>query len=223
RFLGMVPDARLCELYRRAAFTIYPSLYEGFGFPVLDALRHGTPVVSSFNSSLQEFAGPGGFYFDPCDPASLDAACRELLGQWPGTTWTGASRGTGWRRPSSPCAPDRARGGQGDRGPGRNGTDFRRRGARMGSYLGSIWRCRYFWLSLVKMDLRTRYRRSVLGLGWSLLNPMAMTAILCLVFPRIMKVDVVTYSLYVVTNLACWNYLRSVTLLGCQSLFQGEV
>lgn len=79
RFLGTVPDRELCELYRRASFTIYPSLYEGFGFPVLDALRHGTPVLCSFNSSLQEFAGPGVFYFDPCDPASLDEACRELL------------------------------------------------------------------------------------------------------------------------------------------------
>src|SRR5262249_19974016 len=58
-FLGMVSDARLCELYRRAALTIYPSLYEGFGFPVLDALRHGTPVLCSHNSSLQEFAGLG--------------------------------------------------------------------------------------------------------------------------------------------------------------------
>jgi glycosyltransferase involved in cell wall biosynthesis len=78
RFLGAVPDRELCKLYRRAAFTIYPSLYEGFGLPVLDSLRHGTPVLSSFNSSLQEFAGPGVFYFDPCDPASLDRACQEL-------------------------------------------------------------------------------------------------------------------------------------------------
>jgi glycosyltransferase involved in cell wall biosynthesis len=77
-FLGMVPDRRLCELYRQAAFTIYPSLYEGFGFPVLDALRHGTPVLCSFNSSLQEFQGPGVFYFDACDRASLDEACRAL-------------------------------------------------------------------------------------------------------------------------------------------------
>jgi glycosyltransferase involved in cell wall biosynthesis len=79
RFLGTVPDRTLCQLYRQASFTIYPSLYEGFGFPVLDSLRHGTPVLSSFHSSLQEFAGPGVFYFDPCNPASLDEACRELL------------------------------------------------------------------------------------------------------------------------------------------------
>jgi glycosyltransferase involved in cell wall biosynthesis len=79
RFLGVVSDRQLCELYQQATFTIYPSLYEGFGFPVLDSLRHGAPVVCSYNSSLKEFAGPGVFYFDPCDAASLDVACRELL------------------------------------------------------------------------------------------------------------------------------------------------
>ena len=83
RFLGFVPDRELCHLYRQASLTIYPSLYEGFGFPVLDSLRHGAPVLSSFNSSLQEFAGPGVFYFDPCDPASLDEACRQLLAASP--------------------------------------------------------------------------------------------------------------------------------------------
>jgi len=83
RFLGMIPDRSLCQLYRQAAFTIAPSLYEGFGFPVLDSLMHQTPVVSAFNSSLQEFAGPGVFYFDAYDPASLDGACEELLAQGP--------------------------------------------------------------------------------------------------------------------------------------------
>jgi glycosyltransferase involved in cell wall biosynthesis len=79
RFLGVVSDARLCKLYQQATFTIYPSLYEGFGFPVLDSLRHGAPVACSLNSSLQEFAGPGVFPFDPCDPATLDAACLDVF------------------------------------------------------------------------------------------------------------------------------------------------
>jgi glycosyltransferase involved in cell wall biosynthesis len=79
RLLGEISDARLCRLYRQAAFAVYPSLYEGFGFPVLDALRHGTPVLCSFNSSLQEFAGPGVVFFEACDPGTLDAACRELF------------------------------------------------------------------------------------------------------------------------------------------------
>jgi glycosyltransferase involved in cell wall biosynthesis len=83
KLLGMVSDRRLCELYQQAAFTIYPSLYEGFGFPVLDSLWHGTPVLSSFNSSLQEFAGPGVFFFDAGDPHSVDTAYREMAGSRP--------------------------------------------------------------------------------------------------------------------------------------------
>lgn len=79
-FPGILSDAELCRLYQEATFTIYPSLYEGFGLPVLDSLLHGTPVACSFNSSLQEFDTPGVFYFDPCDPQSLDEACEDLLG-----------------------------------------------------------------------------------------------------------------------------------------------
>lgn len=74
RFLGMVPDRELCRLYQSAGRTVYPSLYEGFGFPVLDSLRHGTPVLASGNSSLVEFRVPGVTFFDPCDPATLDEA-----------------------------------------------------------------------------------------------------------------------------------------------------
>jgi glycosyltransferase involved in cell wall biosynthesis len=77
-FLGKVSDADLCRLFREAIATVYPSLYEGFGYPVLDSLRHGTPVLSSFNSSLQEFVGPGVYYFNPHDPATLDEAYLQM-------------------------------------------------------------------------------------------------------------------------------------------------
>src|SRR5437870_870600 len=92
----------------------------------------------------------------------------------------------------------------------------------MRDYVSSVWRCRYFWLSLVRMDLRTRYRRSVLGMGWSLLHPIAMTAILCTVFHKVFEVDVREYGPFLLAGLACWNYLVSTTLQGCQCLFQGE-
>ena len=85
----------------------------------------------------------------------------------------------------------------------------------MGKYLRAIWQCRYFWLSLVRMDLRTRYRRSVLGLGWSLLHPIAMTAILCLVFAGLFRADIHQYVPSVLAGLACWNYILFVTLQGC--------
>ena len=50
------------------------------------------------------------------------------------------------------------------------------------SHMQSIWTFRHFWMALVKMDLRTKYRRSVLGIGWSVLNPIMMSAVL---IPRI--------------------------------------
>ncbi|MBX7164740.1 MAG: glycosyltransferase [Pirellulales bacterium] len=83
RFLGVVSDARLCELQQQAGWSIYPSLYEGFGFPVLDALRHGAPVLTSCNSSLREFRTPGVYFFDPCDAATLDRAWLNLASAGP--------------------------------------------------------------------------------------------------------------------------------------------
>lgn len=83
KFLGMVSDARLCELYQQVTCTVYPSLYEGFGFPVLDSLLHGAPVLSSYNSSLAELEGPSVFYFDPCDADSLDQAYLRMAAAQP--------------------------------------------------------------------------------------------------------------------------------------------
>ncbi len=83
RFLGVVTDAALCKLYRSVGWSIYPSLYEGFGFPVLDSLRHGTPVLASYNSSLREFDSPGLHFFDPCDAVTVDAAWSALAASQP--------------------------------------------------------------------------------------------------------------------------------------------
>jgi glycosyltransferase involved in cell wall biosynthesis len=84
RFLGYVKqDADLCRLYQMAGWSIYPSLYEGFGFPVLDALRHGTPVLASGNSSIREFESPGLHFFDPCDASTVDDAWRSLQSNGP--------------------------------------------------------------------------------------------------------------------------------------------
>lgn len=92
----------------------------------------------------------------------------------------------------------------------------------MGAYCQEIWRFRYFWLSLVKMDLRARYRGSVLGMGWSLLQPIAMTAIFTFVFATVFHKDIATYGLYVLTGLACWNFVLTTTVQGCSCYFQAE-
>ncbi|MCL4360145.1 glycosyltransferase family 4 protein [Patescibacteria group bacterium] len=71
KFLDFVPDADLPELYRRALCFALPSLYEGFGLPVLEAMAYGCPVVVSNSSSLPEIAGKAGIYVDPADVTSI--------------------------------------------------------------------------------------------------------------------------------------------------------
>jgi ABC-type polysaccharide/polyol phosphate export permease len=88
--------------------------------------------------------------------------------------------------------------------------------------MARIWRCRDFWLSLVRMDLRNRYRRSVLGMGWSFLHPIAMMVILCIVFHNVFHAKINEYAPFLLTGLACWNYLVSVIMQGCQSFFLNE-
>ncbi len=78
RFLGNISDRSLCRLYQKASWSIYPSLYEGFGFPVVDSLRHGTPVLTSHNSSIREFQHEGVYLFDPRDGSTVDAAWRSF-------------------------------------------------------------------------------------------------------------------------------------------------
>ncbi len=90
------------------------------------------------------------------------------------------------------------------------------------TYFGSIWKCRHFWMSLVKLDLRTRYRRSFLGIGWSLLHPVCMTAIMCLVFHKLFHQSAFEYAPYLLTGLAIWHYIVNCTLQGCQSFYMGE-
>jgi alpha-1,3-rhamnosyl/mannosyltransferase len=79
RPLGHVPDADLPGLYREAALFAYPSLFEGFGLPVLEAMSAGTAVVTSDVSSLPEVGGDAVRYADPLDVGSIRAALDALL------------------------------------------------------------------------------------------------------------------------------------------------
>ena len=92
----------------------------------------------------------------------------------------------------------------------------------MSQYLAAVWKCRYFWLSLVQMDLRTRYRRSFIGLGWSLLQPIAMTAVLCTVFATLFSQNIREYAPSLLVGLCFWNFITACTIQGCLSLFHGE-
>ncbi len=75
-----VPEADLEGLHRLASLVVFPSLYEGFGLPVLEAMERGVPVACSDRSSLPEVAGNAALLFDPEDPAAIAGAMERLLG-----------------------------------------------------------------------------------------------------------------------------------------------
>jgi glycosyltransferase involved in cell wall biosynthesis len=77
--LGYVNDYELKALYENALGFIFPSLYEGFGLPVLEAMNSGCPVLSSNAASLSEVGGEAALYFDPCDVNNITTAIRTFL------------------------------------------------------------------------------------------------------------------------------------------------
>ena len=92
----------------------------------------------------------------------------------------------------------------------------------MAGYFSEIWRLRHFWLALVRIDLQKRYRRSVIGIGWSLLHPIAMTVVLCVVFTQLFAQDVRTYAPFLLSGLTFWGFITAVVMQGCHCFFLGE-
>jgi glycosyltransferase involved in cell wall biosynthesis len=78
--LPRVDDATLARIYRGATLLVYPSLYEGFGLPPLEAMSAGCPVLVSRTSSLPEVCGEAAHYFDPAAQGSLGTELDRLLG-----------------------------------------------------------------------------------------------------------------------------------------------
>jgi len=79
--LGFVPDEQLPELYRGASILAYPSLFEGFGIPIVEAMACGTPVVASSHPSLDEACGDGAVRVDPERPESIAEGLERALHQ----------------------------------------------------------------------------------------------------------------------------------------------
>jgi glycosyltransferase involved in cell wall biosynthesis len=79
RPLGFVAEGELATLYAGASAFAYPSSWEGFGLPVLEAMAYGTPVVTSAGTACAEVAGDAALLVDPKDPAALGAALTRLL------------------------------------------------------------------------------------------------------------------------------------------------
>jgi glycosyltransferase involved in cell wall biosynthesis len=79
RYLGYVPEDELPGLTAGATAFVYPSLYEGFGFPVAQAMAAGVPVITSNTSCLPEIAGEGALLVDPRSPSDIQFAIEKLL------------------------------------------------------------------------------------------------------------------------------------------------
>lgn len=78
-FIENAPMADIPALYAGAVMVSYPSFYEGFGLPVIEAIAAGTPVVAATGSCLEEAGGPGALYVDPRDDEAFADAARRLL------------------------------------------------------------------------------------------------------------------------------------------------
>jgi len=77
--LGYLPDDQVAQLLAGARALIFPSLYEGFGLPVLEALASGTPVVLTRSSAMPEVAGAAGNYIEADDAEGLRDALSRLI------------------------------------------------------------------------------------------------------------------------------------------------
>ncbi len=79
KLLGFVSDEKLAELYRTCLFFVLPSIYEGFGYPVVEAMNYGAPVATSNSSSLREIVGEAAVLFDPHEEGSIAMALKKLI------------------------------------------------------------------------------------------------------------------------------------------------
>ncbi len=81
RMLGFVSDEELGHLYRNASWFIFPSLYEGFGLPAIEAMGNGCPVIAANTASIPEVCGDAALYFDPHDAVALAALLQQTVNQ----------------------------------------------------------------------------------------------------------------------------------------------
>lgn len=97
---GLVSDEELAELYRGAAALAFPSLYEGFGFPPIEAMASGCPVAAARAGSLPEICGDAAVYFDPLDPEAIAAGILEAIERTAELAPAGIARAAGftWER-----------------------------------------------------------------------------------------------------------------------------
>ena len=104
---GRVDDATLRDLYRRAGALVFPSLYEGFGLPVLEAMACGCPVAAAAAGAIPEISGDAAILFDPLSPEAIATAVDEALAMPPERVALGRRHASGFTWDESARAHER--------------------------------------------------------------------------------------------------------------------
>jgi lipopolysaccharide transport system permease protein len=89
-------------------------------------------------------------------------------------------------------------------------------------YWIKAWHARHFLMCMVQIDLRNRYKRSILGVGWALLQPILMATVLCTVFSQMFHLDLRDYAPFVLAGLGIWAFLSYSITEGCNTLYSSE-
>jgi lipopolysaccharide transport system permease protein len=92
----------------------------------------------------------------------------------------------------------------------------------MVTYLKDIWAARYFFTYLASAELKYKFRRSKLGLLWTMINPLVLTVMMSFIFGNLLKMDMRDYSPYIFSGLIVWEFMAGSVIGGCNSLLASE-
>jgi lipopolysaccharide transport system permease protein len=92
----------------------------------------------------------------------------------------------------------------------------------MEAYFNGVWKARYFWSHLALSDLRSKWRRSFMGLLWSVMQPLGLTLLLALVFSRLFHTDIVAYAPYIFSGIITWEFVSASILGGSLAFVQAD-
>jgi len=90
------------------------------------------------------------------------------------------------------------------------------------NYIKRIWTSRYFWLHLVNADLKYKFRRSRIGLLWTMINPLSLMLMISIIFSVLFKTPLEEFAPYVYSGLVVWNYMLASTIIGSGALISSE-
>jgi lipopolysaccharide transport system permease protein len=92
----------------------------------------------------------------------------------------------------------------------------------MNNYIKGIWSARYFWSHLILSDLRSKWRRSFMGMSWSVIQPLGITVLLSVVFSRLFHTDIVLYAPYILSGIIVWEFVGSSLTGGSLAFVQAD-